>query len=520
MSNFIKTIFVILIIAIVIFLAILIFNNRDKTDIGKPARKLSEEDDVYQDDLRIAVADLDTFNPILSKNRNVYEVSKVIYEPLISLDMNYRLEYALAERVEKKNDTQYIVYLREAKWHDGSKVKSEDFHFTINMINNSDSIYKENIEKIASVKSINDSSFIITLKSPQEYFEYKLTFPIMKKVNEKTFKDKNRMLLGSGLYKFSDSKNNVLTFTKFEDYWNKEAKEDASFNAILIYKFGTVGEVYNAFKSGNIDIINSMNSNYTNQIGTYGYIDNEYKSRDFYFLAINTKKINKNIRKAISLSIDKEKLVTELGKGITFSPFPTDFGHWTYPQLHKLEHNLEEAKKILTSNSYELKSGKWIEKNTKKKLSFQILVNGDNKLQTKAANNIADKLNKFGIETTVRKRYGNTYYAEVRNRNYDLAIIGRRQDLTPSLSSYFGNNNYSSYNHKEVQELLVEAELEQDEEKVLELYNKVYNIYLEDIPFIGLYRTTRRLITSLGLHMDSMPNSYNILNNISKWYRK
>lgn len=106
MSNFIKTIFVILIIGIVIFLAILIFNNRDKADIGKPARKIAEEDDIYQDDLRIAVADLDIFNPILSKNRNVYEISKVIYEPLISLDMNYRLEYALAEKVEKKNDTQ------------------------------------------------------------------------------------------------------------------------------------------------------------------------------------------------------------------------------------------------------------------------------------------------------------------------------------------------------------------------------------------------------------------------------
>lgn len=519
MSNFIKTIFVILIIGIVIFLSILLFKNRGKIETRNHSGLIEDEEE-YQDDLRVAVADLDSLNPILSKNRNVYEISKVIYEPLVSLDMNYRKEYALAESIEQKNDTQYVVYLRDAKWHDGTPVKSEDFHFTIKMINSTNSIYKDNIDKIASVKSINDSSFIITLKEPKKYFEYSLTFPVMKKIAEKTFKDKTRAPIGTGLFKFKEVKNNVISYEIFQDYWNKDKLNKSKFKYFHIYKYKTIGEVYNAFKSGNIDIINSVNNKYINQIGTYGYIDNEYKGRDFHFLAFNTKKINKNVRLAISLSLDKEKIVKELGKGVTYSVYPTDFGHWTYPHVIKLKYNLDEAKKTLLTNGYHLKSGKWTNKETKKRLSYTILVNGDNTNQSKTATKISSALNKFGIETKVVKRYGSAYYNAIKARSYDMAIIGRRNDFTPSLEMYFGNNNYFNYNHIELKDLLKQAESEKDFNKALEIYNNIYNIYLEDLPFIGIYRNTRHLIITMGLHMDSVPNSYNMLCNIENWYRK
>lgn len=519
MSKFIKFIFIVLIIGIVVFLSILVFKSRDSGEENK-IFKIIEEDESYQDDIRLAVADLDSLNPILSNNRNVYETSKVIYEPLVTLDMNYRKKYALAERIEKKNDTQYVVYLREAKWHDGSDVKSEDFHFTIKMINSTDSIYKENIAKIASIKSINDKSFIITLKSPQSYFEYNLTFPVMKKISEKTFKDKTKIPIGTGLFKFKESKNNIVSYEIFEDYWNKEAVEKSKFRYLYIYLYDTIGEVYNAFKSGNIDIINALNKNYVEQIGTFGYKDIEYKSRDFNFLAFNTKVVNKNVRKAISLALDKDKIVTELGSGITKSTFPTDFGHWTYPQIYKLEYNLVEAKKILNENGYKLKSGKWVEKENDKSLSYSILVNESNTTQLAVAEMIAKALNNFGIETNLDRTNDDSYYSVIKSRNYDMAIIGRRNDFTPSLGIYFNENNYFHYNHSEIQELLKESESEEDETKFLEKYNKIYNIYVEDIPFIGLYRNTRELISSLGLYMDSVPNSFNMLYNIENWYRK
>ena len=62
---------------------------------------------------------------------------------------------------------------------------------------------------------------------------------------------------------------------------------------------------------------------------------------------------------------------------------------------------------------------------------------------------------------------------------------------------YFGDNNYFEYNHLELKEILNKLEEVVEEEKALELYNQIYNIYLEDLPFIGICRNTRHLITTL-----------------------
>ena len=68
-----------------------------------------------QKDLRFAIAELDTINPILSTNRNVHELTKIIFEPLVTLNEDYKAEYALAQEIVKENDTTYLVKLRQVQ---------------------------------------------------------------------------------------------------------------------------------------------------------------------------------------------------------------------------------------------------------------------------------------------------------------------------------------------------------------------------------------------------------------------
>ncbi len=49
-------------------------------------------------DLRLGIAELDTMNPILSNNKNVKEISRLIFDSLITIGNNYELEYDLATR--------------------------------------------------------------------------------------------------------------------------------------------------------------------------------------------------------------------------------------------------------------------------------------------------------------------------------------------------------------------------------------------------------------------------------------
>ena len=98
--------------------------------------------------------------------------------------------------------------------------------------------------------------------------------------------------------------------------------------------YSSIGEVYTAFKNGEIDILEVKSSNVEDFIGTLGYNKIEYKSRDYDFLTINTENAvlsEPAVRKALNLAIDKNNLVgTCLGKGYVASNFSLDMGFWLY----------------------------------------------------------------------------------------------------------------------------------------------------------------------------------------------
>ena len=130
-SNIIKYIFVVFVIGLIFFTGYLIIKNKRETisqaDLDQTSRK-----SILQTDLRLAIAGFDTINPILTNNRNVQEISKVIFEPLINLNDSYKKEYCLATAVEKIEPGVYLVKVRDdVKWSDGSIFSIYDVIFTI-----------------------------------------------------------------------------------------------------------------------------------------------------------------------------------------------------------------------------------------------------------------------------------------------------------------------------------------------------------------------------------------------------
>jgi ABC-type oligopeptide transport system substrate-binding subunit len=123
-------------------------------------------------------------------------------------------------------------------------------------------------------------------------------------------------------------------------------------NEIYVNLYGTIGEVYNAFKSGDIDIMLVGNSNIEQYIGSLGYNRIEFKSRDYDFLTLNCldpNLQNPKMRKALSLILDKNALIAAcLGEGYVSSNFPLDYGEWLYTRDLGVETNHDEAKKLIT----------------------------------------------------------------------------------------------------------------------------------------------------------------------------
>ena len=93
--SYFKYIFVLVVIVLIAYTGYKLVKDNNKSETESNLDQTSTVSTI-QKDLRLAIAEMDTINPILSKNRNVQEIAKIIFEPLVTLNENYKKEYKLA----------------------------------------------------------------------------------------------------------------------------------------------------------------------------------------------------------------------------------------------------------------------------------------------------------------------------------------------------------------------------------------------------------------------------------------
>lgn len=69
-------------------------------------------------------------------------------------------------------------------------------------------------------------------------------------------------------------------------------------------------------------------------------------------------------------------------------------------------------------------------------------------------------------------------------------------------------------------ELMQNTSILKDTKQLKETYQKIYNQYKEDVPFIGLYRNKNITIVAQSLIGTVEPNNYTSFYGIEQWYRK
>ena len=268
-SNFSKYIFFIFVIIIMVFAIIKIKN--DEKNNEKQQTQAEETEEQIGTELKLGVASFDSINPILSKNKNIQDISKIIFDSLVTITPDYKAEAGLAKEWAKQSDTVYLIKLRDdVKWSDGEQFTANDVRFTIDRLKDSDTIYSANVANVTTVEVIDNTTLKITLNQEVPFFEYNLTFPIL---SSKYYSDKDFTAdivpVGTGIYKVTEVQSSAIILGKNENYWKEN--ENPTIDKITINLYSTAGELYNAFKMGNIDFVSTQNSSLSDYIGTIGY---------------------------------------------------------------------------------------------------------------------------------------------------------------------------------------------------------------------------------------------------------
>jgi len=526
-----KIIFIIVVAFLLISaIYIYLFKQGEKTIMASKLNS-NKKESLISNNIRIGIVDFDNINPILSNNKNVQDISRLIFDPLFTLTQEYKLEGLLARECSKIANKTYIIKLNSnIVWHDGNKFDSSDVIFTINMLKElrENSIYYHNIKNIAQLQEIDEFTIKIITDSDISYFEYNLIFPIIssKYFNEENLNkaSKNTKPVGTGIFYISDVNNkNILLKRNLEN----ERAANLKIETITLKLYSSLSSIIEAFKTEEIDIFTTSNKSVEEYLKNTRYNIGRYINREHNYLTLNCNNevlSNTEVRQAINYAINKEEILKDvLDNKYEISNFPLDFGSFAYDISNEhVIYDTNKSKNILVENGWKYSEEGWKKKvnNKNLKIELDIVVNKNTIDNIKVANNIKEQLSLVGILINLNEVSDREYNNYLKNKNYDLIILSDTYSYSPSLEKYFGANNLSNYTNEKIKRLLKEVEFLDDENEIKQKYTRINKIYNDEIPYISLYYDTSAIIYSTNLKGIITPNSYNLFYGIESWYRE
>ncbi|PIX17107.1 ABC transporter substrate-binding protein [Candidatus Desantisbacteria bacterium CG_4_8_14_3_um_filter_40_12] len=432
-------------------------------------------------------SDPKSFNEIIAKESSTSRAIGFLFEGLTKTNgVTTEVEPCLAEEWNiSGNGLVWTFFLRkDVKWFDGKPFTSDDVLFTYNSL-----IYNKDIPSSARD--------IFTIEGKQIKFEkiddytVKLTLPIafapLLRLLGQSILPKHALeeavkagkfnstwgvdtlpskIIGTGPFMLTEFKpSERLVYTKNPNYWQKD-KEGKSLPYIdkivsLIVEKDDIQLVQ--FESKEIDVLSIREKDFAylkkkEQKGNYTVYDCG-PSFGTNFISFNQNpnvvkqpKLSwfrdKNFRKAIAQSIDKQTIINNVMNGIGY---PQDAAMekaaviFHNPFVTRYEYDLNEAKRILVDAGYKDNDGDGIiEDKGGNPIKFTLITNADNTIRQSIGTIIVTDLKKLGMDVSFTPMEFNSMVTKLTSTyDWDAVLIGLTGDVEP----HGGKNVWTTDGH-------------------------------------------------------------------------
>lgn len=487
----------------------------------------------------------DTLNPILTNNRYVQEFSSLIFESMIAIGKNQKPVPLLADKWDVSPDGLiWTFHIRDnVYWHDKQPVTSEDVEFTVDTIlkNEVNSVYKRNVENIATFSAVDKNDFRVILKRTNSFTAELMTFPILPKhyyLGEVSLiSPKNMKPLGTGPFKFKEfSEKKNISLTANDNWWKVGLTGDNPPNTPLIDEisiniYNNGNEQLNAFQTRDVDVVSLGPEECSRYSGRTDLIIKKFTGRNYEFVSFNLNKplvADLALRQAIAFTIDKVKIINELlpGEAIA-SDIPIMPDTWMYDtNILSYSKDITNAKALLLKDGWREDNGV-LYKNINgvlTPLNMEILVNEDNETRVRVANKISEQLKEIGVNLLVTKLSWEEEQKRISLQKYDMAILGWSISSIPDLSFSYSTGeiqkgrNIAGYSNKTVDKYLEDIIAENDINRKKALFLNMKDIINNDVPYIGLYFLNNAMLYNNRVRGVMNPNVWNKFSDITRWY--
>ncbi|MCC0783018.1 ABC transporter substrate-binding protein [Clostridioides sp. ES-S-0108-01] len=539
-----------------------------KTKQSSSDSSLKSQSSINSKYINLTMVTPKTINPITNTDKSVGYIMNLVYDGLFAIDENYNVTPQLVKEYNIAQDGMSIdIELKDAKWHDGKAITSNDINYTIGLIQKStDSPYNEFTKNIASVNIKSDKDFTIKFKARYAFSIDSLIFPIVSQnhLDSKDVNDKNNNMIGNGKYKiesYTEREGLVLSVNK--DYYEEVP------NTMKNIKVGMVPN-----EDARTSMVMALDSDITNvtlndlsKFQEKEFNITKYQGRDYECVLFNYNNPffkDVNFRKAIAHSIDKDRIISE---GYMDDATPVNFplnskSKYYNSEMKDLEFSKDKAIECLAKVEYanvnpvnpkdkktEKKQKKLTKKKTKKltpeeeakakkaeedrikkeaeekkkrekeevkkrlsEMNLKIIVNRDNSERIKTANIISENLKAIGINNTINQLSDKDMKNALNSKSYDLALVGWKLSSIPDASSIIASSGYTDDKLNGYMSALTSSSSEIETKKA---YKYVQTYVKDNATFISLAVRNNYIVSNSRLKGKITPNDFDVYDGIS-----
>lgn len=497
-----------------------------------------------------------SLDPIRVTDVASFHIASQIFEPLLRFDdVDLSLKPLVAEtwEVAEDNLTHTLKLKKGIFFHDnacfeggkGRELKASDvlysfkrifsepenyaYSFFKNKIAGSED-FKNNGGEISGIKVVDDYTISFTLTEPSSNF-LSLLATISSGIVAKEAIEASA-IIGSGPFVYSKKHDleNAITLNKNNNY---HLGKDLPYLSCVSFNYVKSGqEQLDLFMKGELDVITGLPSKSIKEIveekitdftqTPIKYVLGRYPQAATTYINLNTSKApfdNKNIRKAIALAINKERIVNDILKGEAAAAgnhgiVTAAISGYDYSSVVGLEFDAQKAKELLASSGFKngenfptliLASGKG---NISLRVAFEI------QKQLKSNLNINVEVSSVGLAEKNKMNEMSECHMSLNG------WLAEYPDPTSFLSLYYGKNvpasnqessypNESRFKNTEFDKLYEEALITLDVKKRFELCLAADQIVANEVPGVPLwYHEDYHLIQSSV--KGYQPNAMNI----------
>ena len=441
-------------------------------------------------------ADLNTMDYEIATDGNSFIMQSLVMSGLTELAADGTPLPELAETWDVSDDgLVYTFHLADAKWSNGDPVTASDFVYAWQRLDNPDTaseyafildtVHIANAAAVNAgeadpselgVKAVDDKTLEVTLTLPCDFFLSLLAFPSFFPLNQKFYEAQGDQfalspdnLLYCGPYTMTGyQQGSGYTFEKNPDYFKADQMTDYVDKIVFRYLQDTQSAMLD-YQSGNLDVVKLQGDQVDQYSGTEGFTNRMtgylwYLSIDFNTSVHpeNSQFANVNLRKAMSLAIDRDTIATNvlkdgsigadglIPKDLATGPSGEDFRE----ENGKLtEYNLDQAKEYYAKALEELGTDT---------VSFELLYE-DSEASKAVAEYIQSNLKAIGMDVTLNSKPKKTRLQLMNDKDYNVALTRWGPDYADP-ETYFDlfttdntANNSGSYSNADYDALVKAA---------------------------------------------------------------